>query len=115
MFIIHNPSPKHNTINLFMGAKTMVEFTLKSMPSFGSSVWAIERCSGHDGTYAVKTETHDIARKIARPVVNRVQQADPDTFGSDCPMAGRLIADGLDAHDATAEHPISMARRAYGI
>ena len=81
-----------------------------------TQVTAIERCSGHDGTYASKSETHDIARKIARPVVNRIKQAEPDTFGSDCPMAGRLLAEGVDdGQAATAEHPISMARRAYGI
>ncbi|MFV2091103.1 MAG: hypothetical protein ACC642_10615, partial [Pseudomonadales bacterium] len=58
------------------------------------------------------------AMKIARPVVNRVRQAEADTFGSDCPMAGRLIAHGLnDEHSgqAQAEHPLTMIRRAYGI
>ena len=81
-----------------------------------TEVTAIERCSGHDGTYAVKSETYEKAKKIARPVVNRVKQAEPDTFGSDCPMAGRLIADGLDENNpANAEHPLSMVRRAYGV
>ncbi len=81
-----------------------------------TEVTAIERCSGHDGTYAVKSETYEIARKIARPVVNRVKQAQAETFGSDCPMAGRLIADGLDDDAAShAEHPVSMVRRAYAI
>jgi Fe-S oxidoreductase len=80
-----------------------------------TEVTAIERCSGHDGTYAVKSETYEKAKKIARPVVNRVKQAEPDTFGSDCPMAGRLIADGLDDDDAAAEHPLTMVRRAYGV
>ncbi len=86
----------------------------------GTEVTAIERCSGHDGTYAVKSETYEKAMKIARPVVNRVKQAEPDSFGSDCPMAGRLIAHGLeggweDNPDARSEHPLSMVRRAYGI
>ena len=82
----------------------------------GTEVTAIERCSGHDGTYAVKSETYEKAMKIARPVVNRVKQAEPDTFGSDCPMAGRLIAHGWeDNPDATSEHPLTMVRRAYGI
>ena len=55
--------------------------------------------------------------KIARPVVNRVRQANPDRFGSDCPMAGRLIAHGLEGNGEAreAEHPISMVRAAYGI
>ena len=81
-----------------------------------TEVTAIERCSGHDGTYAVKAETYDKAMKIARPVVRRVKEAEADTFGSDCPMAGRLIAHGME-DDANAEpqHPISMVRKAYAI
>ncbi|MGD8417459.1 MAG: heterodisulfide reductase-related iron-sulfur binding cluster [Pseudomonadales bacterium] len=83
----------------------------------GTEVTAIERCSGHDGTYATKSETYEKAMKIARPVVNRVKQAEPDTFGSDCPMAGRMIAHGVEGEDAgaSAEHPLSMVRRAYGV
>jgi Fe-S oxidoreductase len=85
---------------------------LKLIPD--TEVVAIERCSGHDGTYAVKSETYEKAMKIAKPVVTRVKQAEPDTFGSDCPMAGRMIAHGLeDAGDA--QHPISMVRKAYGV
>jgi len=78
-----------------------------------TEVTAIERCSGHDGTYAVKAETYEKAKKIARPVVRRVADTAADTFGSDCPMAGRMIADGMEEGDA--EHPISMVRRAYAI
>jgi glycerol-3-phosphate dehydrogenase subunit C len=80
----------------------------------GTEIAAIERCSGHDGTYAIKSETYEKAMKIARPVVNRVKQAEPDTFGSDCPMAGRMIAHGM-ADTGTAEHPITMVRKAYGV
>ena len=94
-----------------IGAKTRDFLSLIE----GTEVTAIERCSGHDGTYAIKSETYEFAKKIARPVVNRVKQVEADTFGSDCPMAGRMIADGLDSPDAQAEHPVSMVRRAYGI
>ena len=79
-----------------------------------TEVTAIDRCSGHDGTYASKSETYDKAMKIARPVVNRVKQANADTFGSDCPMAGRLIAHGME-DSGEAEHPITMVRKAYGL
>ena len=81
----------------------------------GTEITAIERCSGHDGTYAAKAGTYAKALKIVRPVVNRVKQAEPDRFGSDCPMAGRLIGHALAGDADAAEHPISMARFAYGI
>jgi Fe-S oxidoreductase len=80
-------------------------------------ITAIERCSGHDGTYALKSETYEKAMKIARPVVSRVEQAAVDHYGSDCPMAGRMIQHGLEQKGSHthAEHPISLVRRAYGI
>ena len=80
----------------------------------GTRVTMIERCSGHDGTYAVKAETYAAAMKIARPVVRAVREAKPDAYGSDCPMAGRMIEHGL-GDETRATHPISMLRRAYGI
>ena len=78
-----------------------------------TKVDAIERCSGHDGTYAVKKEYHEVSRKIARPVVNKVKKAAPDHFTSDCPMAAEQIVQGLDEH--SAEHPLALLRHAYGI
>ncbi len=79
-----------------------------------TEVEAIERCSGHDGTYAVKKEFHDVSMKILRPVANRVKKAEPDVYTSDCPMAGHHIAEGLD-DGSDAQHPITLLRRAYGI
>lgn len=79
-----------------------------------TEVMAIERCSGHDGTYGVKTRHYDNAKKIARPVANRVRQFEPAHHGSDCPMAGRFIAHVMGDETPT-RHPISMIRQAYGI
>jgi len=74
----------------------------------------IERCSGHDGTYAVKRESHEISMKICRPVVSRVQGAAPDHYSSDCPMAGHQIENGL-RDGRKPEHPLSLLRQAYGL
>jgi Fe-S oxidoreductase len=93
-----------------IGAKT--KELLNLIPD--TEVTTIERCSGHDGTYAVKSEFHQHAMKIGKPVVNRVRQAEADHYGSDCPMAGRHIENGLD-NTKTSEHPITLLRAAYGI
>ncbi len=77
-------------------------------------VETIERCSGHDGTYAVKKEFHETAMKIVRPVASRVKKAEADHYGSDCPMAGHHIEHALGDGSET-EHPISLLRKAYGI
>ncbi len=79
-----------------------------------TEVLPIERCSGHDGTYAVKKEFHEISMKIARPVVNKVKQAEADHYSSDCPMAGHQIHNGLQG-EQEPEHPMSLLRKAYGI
>jgi len=74
----------------------------------------IERCSGHDGTYAVKSEYHDIAMKICRPVVRKVNEAACDHYASDCPMAGHQIENGLQ-DGRKPEHPMTLLRMAYGL
>ncbi len=79
-----------------------------------TDVAIIERCSGHGGTYAIRKLTYESAMKIGRPASRAVQDAKPDTFGSDCPIAGRLIAHGING-EQTVEHPIQMLARAYGL
>jgi len=78
-----------------------------------TKVKVIERCSGHDGTYAVKAEYNQFSRKIARPVARQVDEAGAEHFTSDCPMAAEQIA--RVAQSAQAIHPIQLLRRAYGI
>ena len=81
-----------------------------------TEVQVIERCSGHDGTYAVKRETYEKSAKIARPVVRQVQQFDPAHYTSDCPMAINQIGHHLTGDGkATGMHPLSLLRHAYGI
>lgn len=79
-----------------------------------TQIETIERCSGHDGTYAVKKEFHEASMKIVRPVVNRVTKAEVNHYGSDCAMAGHQIENGLKNGDEP-EHPISLLRKAYGL
>jgi Fe-S oxidoreductase len=83
----------------------------------GTEIEVIERCSGHDGTYAVKSEYRDASVKICRPVVSRVQKSGCDHYASDCPMAGEQIASiaGDDVGPGAAEHPLILLRHAYGI
>jgi glycerol-3-phosphate dehydrogenase subunit C len=80
----------------------------------GSDITAHERCSGHDGTYAIKKETRDKSVKIARPTVRKVDAQKPDHFISDCPMAGTQIAHLSESVDK-AEHPMTLLRMAYGL
>ena len=55
----------------------------------------VERCSGHAGTYGVKTPTHPVAMKIGKPVFKAMAKDEPDYISSDCAMAGHHIAQGM--------------------
>jgi len=80
----------------------------------GTDVEALERCSGHDGTYGVKKETHDIAIKIARPIVKEYQKNEAQHFTSDCTLAAHHIVNAM-GNKVIPNHPISLIKKAYGI
>ena len=80
----------------------------------GTKVNAIERCSGHDGTYGVKSETHEIAIKIARPITRQFKDSNFNSFTSDCSLAAHHIENTL-GNLQEPEHPISLIKKAYGI
>ena len=96
-----------------MGQKTRE--MLESVP--GTEVKVVERCSGHDGTWGVKTEYFENSMKIGRPVFRMMAEAAPDYVSSDCPIAARHIMQGMgeDAKDAKKLHPLSLIRKAYGV
>jgi glycerol-3-phosphate dehydrogenase subunit C len=100
-----------------MGQKTRE--LLESIP--GTELTVVERCSGHDGTWGVKTEFFDNAMKIGRPVFRQMAAAGTAAssywVASDCPIAARHIMQGMgeDARDAVKAHPLTLLRRAYGL
>jgi glycerol-3-phosphate dehydrogenase subunit C len=73
-----------------------------------------ERCSGHNGTYAVKGETRAKSLKIARPVVRKIDSGEPDHLASDCPMAAAHLAN-LSTKIDRASHPMTLLRQAYDL
>jgi Fe-S oxidoreductase len=93
--------------------------TLQLVP--GTTVNAVERCSGHSGTWGVKKEFHAMAMKIGRPVFKAMAGsagAKPDFISSDCQLAGHHIEQGMRDNglaEVPLEHPISLLRIAYGI
>jgi len=87
---------------------------LKLVPD--TTVDVIERCSGHNGTYAVKKEFRGASMKIGRPVMSRVESTKPAHYTSDCPMAGHQIQSGLqELAGKEPEHPLKLLRIAYGL
>jgi Fe-S oxidoreductase len=70
-----------------------------------------ERCSGHNGTYGVRKETHTYAVTIAKPVVKKITD-NTDLVVSDCVMAGNHIAH-IATQNIEAIHPITLVKMAY--
>jgi Fe-S oxidoreductase len=81
----------------------------------GTQVATVERCSGHDGTWGVKTEYFEQSMKIGRPVFRQMAEGEPDHVSSDCAIAARHIEQGADIPPGKKRHPISLIRLAYGI
>jgi glycerol-3-phosphate dehydrogenase subunit C len=78
----------------------------------------VERCSGHAGTYGVKTPTHPVAMKIGKPVFKSMATNEPDVISSDCALAGHHIAQGMTESGSAPKalaHPLALLCRAYGI
>jgi glycerol-3-phosphate dehydrogenase subunit C len=108
-----------------MGQKTREALAL--VP--GTEINTVERCSGHDGTWGVKSEYYANSMKIGRPVFRQMAASAPAWISSDCPIAARHIEQGIaESAAASAEaakpdakpvakkaHPLTLMRIAYGI
>lgn len=90
---------------------------LESIP--GTAVSTVERCTGHDGTWGVKSEFFDASMKIGRPVFRQMGQDGPNYISSDCPIAARAIEQGIGQEQGAAHairaHPLTLLRIAYGL
>ncbi len=81
----------------------------------GTKVSVVERCSGHDGTWGVKSEHFADSMKIGKPVFKQMATPDPDYISSDCAIAGRHIQQGMGENRAQKQHPLTLIRIAYGL
>jgi glycerol-3-phosphate dehydrogenase subunit C len=89
---------------------------LKLIP--GAEVQAIERCSGHGGSWGVMKGNFDVAVKFGRPVARQVKDAGKKYLASECPLAAEHIAQGVELQGGTPPaplHPIQIFARAYGL
>jgi glycerol-3-phosphate dehydrogenase subunit C len=91
---------------------------LRAIPD--AQVTVVERCSGHGGSWGIKTENFGVATKFARQTVRKVADAKPAHVCSECPLAGKHIVQGLEGLGDGAPgidhstHPIQILAKAYG-
>jgi glycerol-3-phosphate dehydrogenase subunit C len=91
---------------------------LKLIP--GATLQVIERCSGHGGSWGVKSGNFETALKVGRPVARQAVTAGNRYLVSACPLAAEHILQGMQrvAPEAPApdrtHHPIEILAKAYG-
>jgi glycerol-3-phosphate dehydrogenase subunit C len=79
---------------------------LKAIP--GIEVRLVDRCCGHDGTWAMKKEYFAESMKIGKPAFDEMQEG--GQMATDCPLAA------VQFEQATGErplHPVQILARAY--
>ena len=76
----------------------------------GTIVEVVEKCTGHDGTWSMKTEYFPISMTIGKPVFDAVAKAGADVVASDCPLAGLQIRQGTGV---AVRHPIEIFADCY--
>lgn len=108
-----------------MGAKAAD--MLKLLPQ-AEEITVLERCSGHGGSWGVKTENFDVALKVGRPVARKAadvlkaaaEKQQQAFIASECPLAAAHIAQGVERLDGAAKlprtyNPIEIFAMSYGI
>ncbi len=75
-----------------------------------SDIVTVGECCGHDGTYAMKVETFEAARRIGRKAFEGMQAAEAATWVTDCPLAAIQIEQNAGTKPL---HPMSLLARAY--
>jgi Fe-S oxidoreductase len=78
----------------------------------GAKVTTVAKCSGIDGTWGLRQENYDLARKVAEPLEKAIDKADPTVVAGDCDLANTAIRQGTGR---ISRHPLQIIARAYGI
>lgn len=86
-----------------------------------TDITVVERCSGHGGSWGIKKDNFEVATKFARQTVRKAANADKLYLASECPLAGKHLAQGFENLDGPAQktvqalHPIQILAKAYGL
>lgn len=78
----------------------------------GAKVTMVDRCSAIDGTWGLRAENVEMAKKIAKPLMETIENSDADLVAGDCHLANTAIREDTGT---TPLHPIQVLARAYGL
>jgi Fe-S oxidoreductase len=78
----------------------------------GAQVSMVERCSAIDGTWGLRAENLEMARRVAKPLMDRVRESEDQLVVGDCHLANTAIT---EATAKAPSHPMQVLARAYGL
>jgi Fe-S oxidoreductase len=78
----------------------------------GAQVDMVERCSAIDGTWGLRAENVELAKRVAKPLMDRVAESDAQLVSGDCHLANGAIDEATGKRPV---HPLQVLARAYGI
>lgn len=89
---------------------------------------AVERCSGHGGSWGIMKDNFEVGLKVGKPVFKQMQAKGKAKFvASECPLAGLHIKQGIERNPEDpgegaergdpelAAHPIVLLAKSYGL
>lgn len=91
--------------NIGLRSRDLMELT-------GTNVTVVQKCSGIDGTWGLRSENYELARKVAQPLVVGIEAAGADVIAGDCTLANKAIRQETGRSPL---HPLQFLARAYGI
>ncbi|MBT3746561.1 MAG: DUF3501 domain-containing protein, partial [Actinobacteria bacterium] len=65
---------------------------------------------GHDGTYAMKSESYEVSVRIGKKAFEGMAAADAEVWATDCPLAALQFGQHADRRPL---HPMTILARAY--
>ncbi len=78
----------------------------------GARVDAVAKCAGIDGTWGLRAENYEAARKVAQPLVNEIRRKQATVVAGECHLANGAIQEETGRIPL---HPVQILARAYGI
>ena len=93
-------------------AQQMGPKSAQLMKLTGAKVDMIERCAAIDGTWGLRAENLEMAKRVAKPLMEKLREAEEELVAGDCQLANVAIT---EATRKTPSHPMQVMARAYGI
>jgi glycerol-3-phosphate dehydrogenase subunit C len=78
----------------------------------GAKVTMVERCSAIDGTWGLRAENVELAKRVAKPLMEKVRESQAELIVGDCHLSNNAIKEQAGK---TPVHPLQVIARAYGI